>query len=252
MPLVAAGLGIAVGLVLGALGGGGSVLAVPALVYVLGQSPGDATTGSLVIVVVSSLVGVVAHGRAGTVKVRAGLVFGAAGLVTSVLAAQLAKGLSDTVVLTGFAVVMLLAAGVMWRSSRARPEGEGGPAVRASPLRSAVAGAGVGALIGVFGVGGGFLAVPALVAAAGFTMADAVGTSLLVIAVNAGAALTTRASGSTIDWSVVAPFAIAASIAAVGGQRVAARVSAPVLQRAFAVLLVVLAGWVLVDQLVLN
>lgn len=251
MPLVAAALGLAVGLVLGSLGGGGSVLAVPALVYVLGESPHEATTASLVIVVLSSLAGVVAHARAGRVKVRAGLLFGLAGLATSVLAAHFSAGLPDAVVLVGFAVVMLAAAAVMWRSAGGRSGGDA-PARPASAVRSVVAGAGVGVLIGVFGVGGGFLAVPALVAAAGFTFADAVGTSLLVIAVNSAAALATRATGAHLDWAVIAPFALTASVAAVLGQRVAARVRAPVLQRAFAALLVLLAGWVLLDQLVLH
>lgn len=250
MPLVAAALGLAVGLVLGSLGGGGSVLAVPALVYVLGESPHEATTASLVIVVLSSLAGVVAHARAGRVKVRAGLLFGLAGLATSVLAAHYSTGLPDAVILVGFAVVMLGAAVVMWHSAGGRrPEA---PARRASALRSVVAGAGVGVLIGVFGVGGGFLAVPALVAAAGFTFADAVGTSLLVIAVNSAAALATRSTGAHLDWAVIGPFALTASVAAVLGQRVASRVRAPVLQRAFAALLVLLAGWVLLDQLVLH
>lgn len=251
MPLVAAALGLAVGLVLGSLGGGGSVLAVPALVYVLGESPHEATTASLVIVVLSSLAGVVAHARAGRVKVRAGLLFGLAGLATSVLAAHFSAGLPDAVVLVGFAVVMLAAAAVMWRSAGGRRAADA-PARPASAVRSVVAGAGVGVLIGVFGVGGGFLAVPALVAAAGFTFADAVGTSLLVIAVNSAAALATRATGAHLDWAVIAPFALTASVAAVLGQRVAARVRAPVLQRAFAGLLVLLAGWVLFDQLVLH
>jgi len=251
VPFVAAALGLAVGLVLGSLGGGGSVLAVPALVYVLGESPHEATTASLVIVVLSSLAGVIAHARAGRVKVRAGLLFGLAGLATSVLASHFSAGLPDAVVLVGFGVVMLVAAVVMWRSSSGRGVTDV-PVRTASALRSVLAGAGVGVLIGVFGVGGGFLAVPALVAAAGFTFADAVGTSLLVIVVNSAAALATRATGAHLEWAVIGPFAVTASVAAVLGQRVSSRVRAPVLQRAFAALLVVLAGWVLLVQLVLH
>lgn len=249
--MLAATLGLVVGVVLGTLGGGGSVLAVPALVYALGLSPHDATTGSLVIVASSSVAGALAHARHGHVRLRAGLAFAASGLLASVGAARLAVGLPDAVVLAGFAVVMAAAALVTWRAAGRTVLPDERPR-RASTSRTVGAGAAVGALIGVFGVGGGFLAVPALVAAAGFTMADAVGTSLVVIALNASAALATRATTSHVEWSVVVPFAAAAAVAAVAGQLLSTRVSAPALQRTFAALLASLAGWVLVDQLVLH
>lgn len=252
MPFVAAFLGIAVGLALGLLGGGGSVLAVPSLVYVLGQTPHEATTGSLIIVIASSLAGVVAHAHAGRVKVRAGLGFGLAGLATSVASAAASKNLPETLLLVGFAAVMLAAAVTMWRSARLTDGPNRERTNAGTGLRVVAAGAGVGVLIGLFGVGGGFLAVPALVAVAGFTMADAVGTSLLIIAINSAAALATRVAGSHVDWAVILPFAVAASVAAVVGQRSSARFRATTLQRAFAGLLVVLASWVLVDQLVLH
>lgn len=253
MGIVAAGLGIAVGLALGLLGGGGSVLAVPSLVYVLGESPHEATTGSLIIIIASSLAGVAAHARAGRVKVRAGLGFGLAGLATSIVSAALSKGLPETVVLVGFAGVMLAAAGMMWRSAKTPDHGPlPGRQGAGTGLRTILAGAGVGVLIGVFGVGGGFLAVPALVAVAGFAMPNAVGTSLLIIALNSSAALATRVAGSHVDWAVILPFAAAASVAAVVGQRASSRFKAATLQQTFAGLLVLLAGWVLLDQLVLH
>ncbi len=252
MGIVAAGLGILVGLALGLLGGGGSVLAVPSLVYILGESPHEATTGSLIIIIASSLAGVAAHARAGRVQVRAGLGFGLAGLATSIISAALSKGLPETVVLVGFAGVMLAAAAMMWRSAKSPGNGPVPGRQGAGGLRTILAGAGVGVLIGVFGVGGGFLAVPALVAVAGFTMPNAVGTSLLIIALNSSAALATRVAGSHVDWAVILPFAAAASVAAVVGQRASSRFKAATLQQTFAGLLVLLAGWVLLDQLVLH
>ncbi|NNM47017.1 sulfite exporter TauE/SafE family protein [Knoellia koreensis] len=252
MGIVAAGLGLLVGLALGLLGGGGSVLAVPSLVYILGESPHEATTGSLIIIIASSLSGVAAHARAGRVQVRAGLGFGLAGLATSIISAALSKGLPETVVLVGFAGVMLTAAAMMWRSAKALDHGPVPGRQGTGGLRTILAGAGVGVLIGVFGVGGGFLAVPALVAVAGFTMPNAVGTSLLIIALNSSAALATRVAGSHVDWAVILPFAAAASVAAVVGQRASSRFRAATLQQTFAGLLVLLAGWVLLDQLVLH
>jgi uncharacterized membrane protein YfcA len=250
--VLAAVLGVIVGLALGTLGGGGSVLAVPGLVYVLGESPHQATTGSLIIVIASSVAGMAAHAYAGRVRIREGLAFGLAGLVTSVLSSAMSQGLPGGVVLVGFALVMVIAAVTMWRSAGDTPgDGQRRTTTRHT-VRAVGAGAGIGVVIGVFGVGGGFLAVPALVSVAGFSIADAVGTSLLIIAVNATAALATRIAGTEIDWAVIGPFALAASAAAVLGQRVSARFSPTSLQRAFAVLLVVLAGWVLFDQLVLG
>ncbi len=253
MSVLAAGLGLAVGLALGALGGGGSVLAVPSLVYLLGQSPHQATTASMIIVLVSSLAGLTAHARAGHVRVRDGLAFGMAGLLTSLISSAMAGGLPESVLLSGFAVVMAAAAVMMWRSGAGAPSESGERRSGESLLvRSIAAGGLVGVLIGIFGVGGGFLAVPALVSVVGLGMAEAVGTSLLVIALNAAAALAVRFTGSAVDWAVVLPFALSAALAAVAGQRVAHRFRAVTLQRGFAVLLLVLAVWVIVDQAVLH
>ncbi len=242
-------LGLLVGLALGALGGGGSVLAVPSLVYVLGETPHQATTASLIIVLLSSLTGLVAHARRGKVRVRAGLWFAASAIVTSSAAGYLGRGLPDPVVLGGFAVVMLVAAISMWRSSTpdARSDAAGSHAGR---RQAVAAGAGTGVLIGIFGVGGGFLVVPALVATAGFTMTEAVGTSLLVICATSLASLSTRVVGADIEWHVVAPFALSAAAATVAGRRVSDRFSGAQLQRAFAVVLVLLGGFVLVDQVI--
>lgn len=196
----------------------------------------------------SSAVAAIAHARQGHVKLRQGLGFGAAGLVTATLAAAGSKSLSPAIVLAGFAVVMLLAAGVMWRGTGVS---DGSPARPPRPWWApALAGAGVGALIGVFGVGGGFLAVPALIWFARFSMADAIGTSLLIIVINSLAALATRLVGSEIEWNIVIPFALAASLGALGGGRLATRFSGRVLQRSFAVMLVALATFILGDQLI--
>ncbi|POX37696.1 integral membrane family protein [Streptomyces sp. Ru73] len=245
--VLALAAGAVVGLALGALGGGGSVLAVPALIYLLGFPPAAATTASLLIVTATSLTALYAHARAGNVRWRAGALFAAAGLVPAALAGAVAARLPHWLLTLAFAAVAALAAVRMLRC--ARPD-DGPPrqpsAVR--PVRAAGSGAGLGALTGLLGVGGGFLAVPALVTVLAFEMRAAVGTSLLVISANSLASLATRgATASGLDWAVIAPFTATAVLGAWDGKRLAAKASGPVLQRAFAVVLLAVAAFMAVD-----
>ncbi|MEW1654662.1 sulfite exporter TauE/SafE family protein [Streptomyces sp. NPDC093707] len=253
--------GAVVGLTLGALGGGGSVLAVPVLVYLLGFSPAEATTASLFIVTATSLTALFAHAREGRVRWKAGAAFAAAGIVPAALAGAFAAHLPQAVLTLAFAVVAGLAAARMLRparssaaspstSSASAPSSEASGERRPRTVRAAGAGAGLGALTGLLGVGGGFLAVPALVAVLSFEMQAAVGTSLLVISVNSVASLATRtAAATTLDWAVVAPFTAAAILGAWDGKRLAKKISGPRLQQIFAVLLLAVAAFMLVDAL---
>ncbi len=390
--LLALAAGAVVGLALGGLGGGGSMLAVPALIYLIGLTPGTATTASLLIVATTSLTALVAHARAGRVRWREGLLFGAAGLPLATLGGALSRHLPAPALTTAFALLAGLAAwrmlaggrrasdddspddGTLPEPARAlptarrsaavaelvpatavaaaptgvrpepfpsstlseptarapgttqapdgtgagtatataaaptgvhlwpfplplvsepaartpgttsapgsagagtvtttaaaptgtsparcpRPAGSGpaarvagsGPAARvAGPARrAACAGAGLGATTGLLGVGGGFLAVPALVSFLGFPMAEAVGTSLLVITLNSLAALLPRIGGAAeVPWSTVGPFAAAAVLGAWDGKRLAAKLSGRTLQRLFAGALLAVAALMLVD-----
>lgn len=246
--------GAAVGLSLGALGGGGSVLAIPALIYLLHLPPAQAGTAALLIVAATSVTGVLAHARAGTVRWGAGAAFAAAGLPVAAVTGALADRVPQPVLTAAFAVLAGAASWRMLRTSRAGcgpgADGSTGP-VR--PGGAALAGAGLGGVTGLLGVGGGFLAVPALVTALGFAMPQAVGTSLLVISANALAALTTRLPGvEGLPWGLVAPFLAAAVLGAWDGKRLAAKVPAHLLQRAFAVLLLAVAVFMLADAFVLR
>ncbi|MFJ5546880.1 sulfite exporter TauE/SafE family protein [Streptomyces sp. NPDC093225] len=235
--------GAVIGLALGALGGGGSVLAVPALIYLLGFTPVAATTASLAVVAVTSAVALVAHARDGHVRWRTGLLFAAAGLGPAVLGGALAPRIPGAVLTACFALVAAAAAARMLRTAP-----RAGAVVPVRPGRAAAAGAGLGAVTGVLGVGGGFLAVPALVGVLGVRMRSAVATSLLVITVNSVAALATRAGTAPgLDWTVIAPFAGAAVLGAWDGKRLAARISGPALQRTFALVLLSVAASMLVD-----
>ncbi|MET8975173.1 sulfite exporter TauE/SafE family protein [Streptomyces sp. NPDC004539] len=247
LALLALLAGAVVGLALGVLGGGGSVLAVPALIYLLGFTPVAATTASLVIVSVTSATALSAHARDGYVQWRTGLLFAAAGVVPAMLGGLLAARLPGRVLTLGFGVVAMVAA---WRMLGARGGSESSvaPSTPVRPVRASVAGAGLGGVTGVLGVGGGFLAVPALVGVLGLRMRAAVGTSLLVITVNSVAALGLRAGTvHDLDWSRVAPFAGAALLGAWDGRRLSARFSGPGLQRAFAWVLLGVAGLMLLD-----
>ncbi|QEU96881.1 sulfite exporter TauE/SafE family protein [Streptomyces kanamyceticus] len=239
--------GAVVGLALGALGGGGSVLAVPALIYLLGFTPAAATTASLIIVTATSLTALYAHARTGNVRWKSGALFAAAGLLPAAAAGAVASRLPQALLTAVFAAVAALAAVRMLRPGRT----DGARTTRARPVWAAGTGAGLGALTGLLGVGGGFLAVPALVTVLAFEMQAAVGTSLLVISANSLASLATRgATDAGIDWTVIGPFTGAAILGAWDGKRLATKVTGTGLQRTFAVVLLAVAGYMLIDAFV--
>ncbi|PZH10803.1 integral membrane family protein [Streptomyces sp. NTH33] len=243
--LLALVAGAVIGLALGGLGGGGSVLAVPALIYLLGFTPAEATTASLVIVTLTSVTALVGHARDGNVAWRTGLLFAAAGIVPAMVAGAAAGHLPQTVLTVAFAVIAALAALRMLRPARTGTSG------RVSPGKAGAAGAGLGAVTGFLGVGGGFLAVPALVSVLSLPMRRAVGTSLLVITVNSLAALGARAgTGVQLDWAVVAPFTAAAILGAWDGKRLSKKIKGNTLQRLFAYVLLAVAVLMFVDTVV--
>ena len=255
--LLASPLGFLIGLSLGALGGGGSILAVPALVYAAGQSPKHATTTSLVLVALTALIGIVPHWRAGRVRIAAGTIFGLAGIGGSLLGSHWNKAANPDVLLLAFSGLMLVAAYGMWRrvtrtpkevalrsvgAAAAPPVSPGIVWIRPMTIvRVIIAGTIVGLLTGFFGVGGGFVIVPALVLALGFTMPEAIGTSLLVITINSAVALTTRLQAGAIEWGTVISFTIASLLGVIVGSRLAHTRDSSSLQRWFVGLLVVVA-----------
>lgn len=260
--LVASPLGFLIGVSLGALGGGGSILAVPALVYAAGQPTRSATTTSLFLVGIASLVGMTSHWRAGRVRVRTGLVFGLTGIGGSLAGSALNQRIDPDALLLCFAGLVCVAA---WRMLTACPTctnvGEAAALQQTStgtqaatanrhrriPLRNVLTvlavGTAVGFLTGLFGVGGGFVIVPALTLALKLPMPDAIGTSLLVIVVNTATALSTRLATTSIDWAVTLPFVIAAVAGVVTGGRVADHLDPQRSLRWFAALLVAVAAY---------
>ncbi len=243
-------LGLVVGLALGSLGGGGSILTVPALVYLLGQTPKAATTGSLIIVGVTSLVGLLPHYRKGNVRVGQGVTFGVLGAVGAYLGSRAAAGVPSAWLLSAFSVLMFVVAFLMGRRLRRSVDGAASGDAHVHPVTLVLAATAVGLLTGFFGVGGGFAVVPALVLALGLSMPMAVGTSLLVIALNSATALASRlGNGVVLDWTVVGGFAAFAALGSLLGSRVSARLSHRHLTMAFIALLVLVGAYMAVANL---
>ncbi|HVW41113.1 MAG TPA: sulfite exporter TauE/SafE family protein [Amycolatopsis sp.] len=263
--LVALPVGLLIGLSLGALGAGGSILTVPALVYLLGQTPHEATTMSLLVVGGAALAGVGAHWRAGRVRLGPGLAFGLLGAAGSVLGSKASALAEPNVLLLGFAGLMV-AAGVAMLTRGRRPatgsrDGAGGSGRGVATkqrvdvgraVKVLVAATVVGLLTGFFGVGGGFVVVPALVLALGYDAATAVGTSLVVITINSAVALGARlvGHGVALDWTLLGGFLFAAVAGVLLGNRVASRVPARKLTTGFAIMLLAVAAYTTTQSLV--
>lgn len=238
--------GAIIGILLGALGGGGSILAVPALVQLAGYSVSTATTVSLVAVGVSSLVSMSSHLRRGNVRVGVGVSFVAAGVVASALGNWAGKAIDDDVLMLLFSGLIFIAAHRMLtacpsctRIGEANAP-EGGGAAKLNVGWIILAGSAVGFLTGMFGVGGGFVVVPALTLALGFSMPVAIGTSLFIVAGNAAVSLGIRGLGS-IDWDVALPFVIVMLIGSLVGARIAPKLPPIASLRVFAGVLVAVA-----------
>jgi uncharacterized membrane protein YfcA len=251
--------GLAIGLALGTLGGGGSVLAVPILVYVLDQTVPGATTASLVVVAAGAIAGGLSHARDGRVCWRHAGTFTAAALPGIALGTIAAETVSGALLLAGFALVMLAAAHATWRKAEdheAEPDGTWERGGACPPLRlprDLIAGAAIGFVTGFFGVGGGFLIVPTLAIALAFTMRTAVGTSLAVITATSLLALGAHLfAGRGLDVAVTVTMTAACALGAVGGAQLADRLPQRTLGRGFAVLILAVAGYLLVSVALLG
>ncbi len=239
-------IGFGIGGSLGLLGGGGSILTVPALVYLIGQTPQVAVTTSLLIVGMNSALGAVFHRVQGTLNWRVALLFGGSGMIVSYFAAGLSKHFSSSLLLVAFAALMLVIGGLLVfrrQAAEAAPE-----EITLSLWKIVGGGMVVGLLTGILGVGGGFLIVPALVMLVGLPFRQAVGTSLIVIAMNSAAGLLGHLSGSSFDLNLITLFVVAGLAGTFAGSRLAQRLDTGRLRQAFAVFVIVLALFLLYDN----
>lgn len=243
-------LAAVIGLLLGALGGGGSILVVPTLVYGLGVDPKQAVAMSLPIVALSSFVAAASYWRTSDVEPRWSLKFGLLAMIGAYLGAKAGVLLPPAAQLTLLAIVTLAAATSMLRS---RPSADvSQPLLPKASERSWLAFASavaIGGLTGLVGIGGGFLFVPVLRLVLRFPMRVAVGTSLVVISMNALAALVGYLGSVSIPWPVVLTFAAMMGTGAVAGAWFGRRLPGIALQRAFAILLFVVGARMLFDHM---
>jgi uncharacterized membrane protein YfcA len=248
---VGVALALVVGVVLGLLGGGGSILAVPIFLYVFHVPPKPAIAMSLVVVGMSALVGFLTHWRQGTVHVRIAILFGALAMVGAFAGARIARFVPAPVQLTLFGVFAFTAAIMMLRDS-----------LRGSPVPSAaddsefrfskalgVLAIGVGVLTSLIGAGGGFLIVPALVLMANVPVKEAVGSALLIIAMNASSGVVGYLGQVAFDWRLVSWFTAVAALGAIGGTRLMRRLPAARIKQGFAIMILVLGAYLVIRRL---
>ncbi len=240
--------GIMIGLLLGLVGGGGSILTVPVLVYVIGLDVRAATATSLAIVGTSALAGAIPHARAGRVNGHVALFFGLVGIAGAFAGAWLNHLVAGAWILLLFGVLMLVVAVRMWlRKAPGRPArtGEDEPG---AVWKVGLAGLGVGVLTGFFGVGGGFLIVPALALALGMSMAMAVGTSLVIIAINSASGLAAHLGTSGLELLVALFFIAGGIVGGLVGGRLAGKFDERALSRVFSAMVAAIGAYLIVQN----
>jgi len=241
-------LAVLVGVTLGLLGGGGSILTVPLLAYVAGLDAKEAIATSLLVVGVTSAVGAVSHARAGRVRWRTGLLFGAAGMAGAYGGGLLSRFVPAPVLLLAFAAMMVATALAMLRGRRSATTSD--EAERVLPVGTILLdGVIVGLVTGLVGAGGGFLVVPALTLLGGLPMPVAVGTSLIVIAMKSFAGLGGYLSAVQIDWRLAAMVTIAAVVGSLLGGRLTARIDPDTLRKGFGWFVLLMSSVILAQEL---
>ena len=248
--MVLLGLGLAglIGVALGLLGGGGSILTVPVLVYVLGMEAKPAIAMSLAVVGATSLVGSLRHWRAGNTRIRVAMSFGVVAMAGTLAGTRVAAMVSGSAQMILFAIVMLLASVSMFRSGErdAEPSTSTERAVRAPAV--VLVAFPVGVLTGLVGVGGGFLIVPALALLARLPIKQAVGTSLLVIAMNSLVGFAGYLDQVDVQWGFIATFTAVAIVGVLAGSHLVKYVSQSALKRAFAIFLLFMSMFIFYMQ----
>lgn len=236
-------LALLIGLSLGLMGGGGSILTVPVLVYALKMEPKSAIALSLAIVGLTSLIGSISHFRAKNINLKVALVFGSIAMAGTYLGTKISVLMSGTTQLTLFAVIMFMASIFMFKGRKNQRDEQ--TSVKLNYLLIIVVGLFVGVLTGLVGVGGGFMIVPALVLIARIPMKQAIGTSLLIISLNSLTGFTGYIGTIEIPWLFLTKFTAFTGVGIILGSYFVKFVSPEKLKKIFAVFLVFMSIFIL-------
>jgi len=255
LPLLA---GVPIGLTIGLIGGGGSILAVPLLVYVVGvASPHVAVATAAIAVALNAAAGVANHARIGNIKWPCALVFAAAGVTGAALGAQAGKAVDGERLLAAFGALMIVVGALLLRSRQTPPQ----PDVRlsrdtASHLlpRLIPIGFGVGLVAGFFGIGGGFLIVPGLMIATAMPMSTAIGTSLVIVTALGVATASAYAWSGFVDWPMSMLLVLGGAVGSTIGMRLGRRIAQRrrLLEIGFACVVMTVGAFVLIEATLLN
>lgn len=233
---IALGLSLGIGLLLGAMGSGGSIVILPVLVYIAGVQPYSAVPMSMAVVGTTSLLAAWLQARRGRFHMKAALFLGTTGIVGAYFGSGGTRIVSEQTLMLIFASLLLVVGVIMYRGGL-----KGLPPGVCRPIRCLAVGAAVGLLSGFLGVGGGFLIVPALVLFAGLETKMAVGTSLAIIAVNSAAGLAGQIRYAQFDWAFTLALTGLTVAGMLAGLRLAERLQEETLRRAFGVTLLIVA-----------
>ena len=246
MIAVTIALAVLVGISLGLLGGGGSILTVPLLAYVAGMDAKPAIATSLLVVGVTSAIAAITHARAGRVRWRVAVIFGLAAMAGAYTGGRLARFIPGTVLLIAFAVIMIAAGIAMLRGRKDMAVFEGNQPLPV--LKITLLGVTVGVISGLVGAGGGFLLVPALALLAGLPMPIAVGTSLVIIAMQSFAGFAGHLATEHIDWRLAGMVTAAAVVGALIGGRLIAFIDPATLRKLFGWFVLLMASVMLAEE----
>ena len=240
-----------IGLTLGLLGSGGSILTVPVLTYLVGQETKVAIAGSLMIVGIISIFSAIPYARQGLVKWRTVVIFGVPGMAGAVFGAWSAHFVSDALQMLIFSVLLLAASYLMFKPVKLDSETE---LEERAMYKIALDGFIVGAVTGLVGVGGGFLIIPALVLLGGLSMRLAVGTSLVIIAVKSFAGFAEylhvlQELQLSVDWEIIGMFSVIGIVGGWLGHKISSRINQEQLKRGFAIFLVLMGAFILYKNL---
>ncbi|MBM3655969.1 MAG: sulfite exporter TauE/SafE family protein [Actinobacteria bacterium] len=235
--------GIAIGLVLGYVGAGGSMLAVPALIYIFGFNPVQATTASLIVVFIGAASGALPKLRKNEILIKESLVIWAIGLSTNFTGAYFLPEIPEKIILTGFAMVLIVAG-----SSMLLPSPKQSSERKISPFALIAISLIIGAITGLFGIGGGFLAIPILVLFYNIAPTKAAGTSLFIITINTLTGFFAHfRHWDEVNWSIPIVIALMALLVSRPASRHSSKLSPTTLKRAFALFVFAIAAFTLVE-----